>query len=90
MLRSYWVLVVMDVYTNRIVGFGVEAANLDGIRVCRMFNYAIARQTLPRHLSTDNDRCFVFIAGERTFGYSKSTKSRPCPARPVRMLSLSD
>ena len=35
LLRSYWVLVVMDVYTRRIVGFGVEAANLDGIRVCR-------------------------------------------------------
>ena len=60
LLRSYWVLVVMDVYTNRIVGFGVEAANLDGIRVCRMFNYAIARQTLPRHLSTDNDPLFRF------------------------------
>ena len=35
LLRSYWVLVVMDVYTRRIVGFGVEATNLDGIRVCR-------------------------------------------------------
>ena len=89
LLRSYWVLVVMDVYTRRIVGFGVEAANLDGIRVCRMFNYAIARQTLPRHLSTDNDPLFRFHRWRATFGYSKSTKSRPCPPRPVRMLSLS-
>jgi|SRR6516225_7336225 len=36
------------------------AANLDGSRVCRMFNHAIARQTLPRNLSTDNDPLFRF------------------------------
>src|SRR5208283_2370259 len=55
LLKSYWVVVVMDVFTRRIIGFGVAAANLDGIRVCRMFNRAIARQTLPRHLSSDHD-----------------------------------
>jgi len=48
-------MVVMDVYTRRIVGFGIAPANLDGIRVCRMFNRAIARQTLPRQLSSDHD-----------------------------------
>ena len=26
-LKSYWILVVMDVYTRRIIGFGVDAAN---------------------------------------------------------------
>jgi hypothetical protein len=31
LLKSYWVMVVMDVYTPRIVGFGVAPANLDGI-----------------------------------------------------------
>lgn len=60
LLKSYWVMVVMDVYTRRIIGFGVAAADLDGIRVCRMFNRAIARQTLPRHLSSDHDPLFRF------------------------------
>jgi putative transposase len=60
LLKSYWVMVVMDVYTRRIVGFGVAPANLDGIRVCRMFNRAIARQTMPRHLSSDHDPLFRF------------------------------
>jgi transposase InsO family protein len=60
LLKSYWILVVMDVYTRRIIGFGVAAANLDGIRVCRMFNLAIARDTLPRHLSSDHDPLFRF------------------------------
>ena len=36
------------------------AANLDGSRVCRMFNHAFAPQTLPRNLSTDNDPLFRF------------------------------
>jgi len=60
LLKSYWILVVMDVYTRRIIGFGVAAANLDGIRVCRMFNRAIARQPLPRHISSDHDPLFRF------------------------------
>jgi putative transposase len=60
LLKSYWVMAVMDVYTRRIIGFGVGAANLDGIQVCWMFNHAIARQTLPRHLSSDNDPLFRF------------------------------
>src|SRR5208282_1893840 len=60
LLKSYWILVVMDVYTRRIIGFGVAAANLDGIRVCRMFNRAIARETLPRYLSSDHDPLFRF------------------------------
>ena len=60
LLKSYWVIVVMDVFTRRIIGFGVAAANLDGILVCRMFNRAIARQTLPRHLSSDHDPLFRF------------------------------
>jgi putative transposase len=60
LLKSYWVLVVMDVYTRRIIGFGVAAAHLDGRRVCRMFNQAIAKQTLPRFLSSDHDPLFRF------------------------------
>jgi putative transposase len=60
LLKSYWVMAVMDVYTRRIIGFGVGAANLDGIQVCRMFNRAIAQQTLPKHLSSDNDPLFRF------------------------------
>ena len=36
LLRSHWVMVVMDVFTRRLVGFGVEPAPVDGISVCRM------------------------------------------------------
>jgi len=50
-LRSHWVLVVLDVFTRRIVGFGVESACIDGVSVCRMFNSAVAGHPLPKHVS---------------------------------------
>jgi transposase InsO family protein len=60
LLRRYWVLLVMDVFTRRLIGFGVERACIDGVSVCRMFNHAIAGQSLPKHLSTDHDPLFRF------------------------------
>ena len=60
LLRSHWVLVVMDVFTRRIIGFGVERAYIDGVSVCRMFNHAVAGQPLPKHISTDHDPLFRF------------------------------
>ena len=43
-LKSFWVLLVMDLFTRRIVGFGVEPAQIDGVGVCRMFNHARSGQ----------------------------------------------
>src|ERR1035441_4096559 len=48
-LRTHWVLVVMDQYTRRIIGFGVHAGSVDGVALCRMFNRAIRGQSwMPR------------------------------------------
>jgi putative transposase len=57
-LRSYWVLVVMDQVTRRLVGIGVQCSTVTGAEVCRMFNAAIQGQGVPRHLSTDHDPLF--------------------------------
>jgi hypothetical protein len=53
-------MVVMDVFTRSIIGFGVAAADLDGPVICRMFNRAIAKQTPPKYLSSDHDPLFRF------------------------------
>jgi putative transposase len=53
-------MVVMDVCTRRIIGFGVAAAHLDGPAVCRMFNRVIAKQIPPQSLSSDHDPLFRF------------------------------
>jgi len=57
-LRRYWVLVVMDQFTRRLVGIGVHGGAVTGADVCRMFNAAIHGQGAPRHLSTDHDPLF--------------------------------
>ena len=57
-LRSYWVLVVMDQFTRRLVGVGVQPGTVNGADLCRMFNAAIHGQGTPRHLSTDHDPLF--------------------------------
>ena len=57
-LRSYWVLVVMEQFTRRLVGIGVHCGTVTGADVCRMFNAAIYGQGVPRHLSTDHDPVF--------------------------------
>src|SRR5215468_6284080 len=39
-LHTYWVLVVIDHWTRRIVGFGIHRGAVDGVGLCRMFNRA--------------------------------------------------
>ncbi len=59
-LRSHWVLVVMDQYTRAIVGFGVHRGAVDGVGLCRMFNRATRGHSPPKYLSSDHDRLFQF------------------------------
>ena len=59
-LRTYWVVVVMDQFTRRIVGFAVHRGVVDGMALCRMFNRAIRAHKLPKYLSSDNDPLYRF------------------------------
>ncbi|MGH9142032.1 MAG: integrase core domain-containing protein [Vicinamibacterales bacterium] len=59
-LHTYWVLVVMDHWTRRIVGFGVHRGVVDGVALCRMFNRATSGQSPPTYLSADHDPLYRF------------------------------
>ena len=59
-LRSHWVLLVMDQCTRRIVGFGIHAGIVDGTALCCMFNHAIRGHATPKYLSSDNDPLYRF------------------------------
>ena len=59
-LKSHWVIVVMDQYTRRIIGFAVHAGNVDGPTLCRLFNDATSGQGWPHRISTDNDPLFQY------------------------------
>ena len=60
LLKSHWVMVVMDQYTRRIIGFAVHPGNVDGPSLCRMFNNATSRQGWPKYISSDNDPLFQY------------------------------
>ena len=59
-LKSHWVMVVMDQFTRRVIGFAVHAGAVDGPIVCRMFNSIIGSSLGPQYLSSDNDPLFQF------------------------------
>src|SRR2546427_2791122 len=59
-LRTHWVLVVMDQFTRRIVGFGVHRGVVDGVGLCRMFNRATRCHTPPTYLRSDHDPLYRF------------------------------
>src|SRR5215467_6985201 len=67
-LQTYWVLVVMDQYTRRIIGFGIQRGVVDGLALCRMFNRAIHTQALPKYLSSDHDPLFLFHRWQANLG----------------------
>jgi len=60
LLKSHWVMVVMDQYTRRIIGFGVHAGSVDGPALCRMFNDATSGHGWPTYISSDNDPLFQY------------------------------
>jgi len=60
LLKSHWVMVVMDLYTRRIIGFGLHDGLVDGPTLCQMFNDATSGNGWPKYLSSDNDPLFQY------------------------------
>jgi putative transposase len=59
-LRTHWILLVMDQYTRRFIGFGIQAGVVDGLALCRMFKQAIRSAGTPKYLSSDHDPLYRF------------------------------
>jgi putative transposase len=82
-LRSYWVLVVMDHYTRRIIGFGVHAGTLNGVALCRMFNRAIRGQRgMPKYVSSDDDPLYRFHQRQAKLRILEVTEIKTIPYVP--------
>src|SRR5438034_11737972 len=83
-LRTPWVLVIMDQYTRRIIGFGVHAGTVDGAALCRMFNRAIRGQYwMPKYLSSDNDPLYRFHGWQANLRILEVTEIRTIPYVPL-------
>ena len=59
-LKTHWVIAVMDQCTRRIVGFAVCGGSPDGPTVCRMLRHIILGSAPPIHLSSDHDPLFEY------------------------------
>jgi putative transposase len=83
-LRSYWVLVVTDQYTRRIIEFGVHAGTLNGVALCRMFNRAIRGQRwMPKYISSDNDPLYRFQQWQANLRILEVTELKTIPYVPL-------
>ena len=82
-LRTYWVLVVMDQFTRRIVGFGIHRGIVDGTALCRMFHRAIRGQSTPKYLSTDHDPLYRFLQWRANLRVLEMTEIKTVPYVPL-------
>jgi len=82
-LRTHWVLVVMDQFTRRIVGFGVHRGVVDGVALCRMFNRVIRGQTLPKYLSSDHDPLYRFHQWQANLRILEVMEIKTVPSVPL-------
>jgi putative transposase len=59
-LKGHGVLVVMDQFTCRLIGFGIHASDVDGIALCHNFNRVISEKKISSYLSPDHDPLFEY------------------------------
>ncbi len=82
-LKSHWVLVVMDQFTRRIIGFGIQAGTVDGLVLCRMFGQAIRGSGAPKYVSSDNDPLFRFHRWKANLRILEVTEVKTVPHVPL-------
>src|SRR6516225_3169858 len=82
-LRTYWVLVVMDQFTRRIIGFGVHRGAVHGAALCRMFCRAVGRHKLPKYLSSDHDPLYRFHRWQANLRVLEVKEIKPVPYVPL-------
>ena len=81
-LRTYWVLMVMDQYTRRIIGSGIQAGVVDGRALCRMFKQAIRGTAVPQYLSSDHDPLYRYHQWQADLGILDVTEIKTVPYIP--------
>ena len=79
-LKTHWVMIIIDQYTRRIIGFSaLETNSLNGANVCMMFNKIMRNISPPKRISSDHDPLFYYFqwkANLRIYGI-KEIKTIP-------------
>ena len=82
-LKTHWVLVVMDVWSRRIIGCSVNNGTVDGPTMCKMFNQVVARKNTPLYISTDNDPLFLFHRWKANLRIMEVKEVKSIPFTPI-------
>ena len=89
LLHSHWVLVVIDVFTRRIIGFGIERAQSTACP-CAECSTTPSPAGPHRNMSAPiTTRCFASTAGAPTCASARSRRSSRSPTHRCRIRSLS-
>jgi transposase InsO family protein len=81
-VRTHWVLVVMDQFTRRIIGFGVHRGIVDGMALCG-FQRAVRALNLPQYLSSDHDPLYCFHQWQANLRVLGVTEIKTVPYVPL-------
>lgn len=82
-LKTHWVMVVMDQFTRRIIGFAIHKGPVGGVDLCCMFNKIISKKTLPKYLSSDNDPIFKFHRWQANLRILEIEEIKSVPYLPI-------
>ena len=82
-LKTHWVMVVMDQYSRRIIGFAVNSGILDGPAACQMFGRIIGQSATPTYLSSDNDPLLEFRRWKANLRILEITELKTVPYVPL-------
>jgi transposase InsO family protein len=82
-LKTHWVLIVMDQFIRRIIGFGVQVGDVDGPVLCRMFNQATIGKGAPRYLSSDHDPLYRYHQWRANLRIREAQPIKTVPYVPV-------
>lgn len=83
-LKSHWVLLVMDQFTRRVIGFSVNRGEVDCATLCRMFNEKIiVKKELPKYLSSDNAPLFQFQRWQANLRILELEEVKSIPYTPI-------
>jgi hypothetical protein len=82
-LRTHGVLVVMNQFTRRIIGFGVHSGGVDPVALCGMFQRAIRGQSLPQYPSSNHDPLYRFYQWKANLRVLDVTEFKTVPYVPL-------
>ena len=83
LLKSHWVMIVIDQFSRRIIGFSVHVGDCTGKNYCRLFNSIVSGRVSPKFLSTDNDPLFLYHRWQANLRILDITEIKSVPGCPT-------